>query len=255
MSKRVNLSKAQRFEVFKRDMFTCQYCGRKAPDVILEVDHIKPVSKGGDNSIENLVTACWDCNRGKGAKKLSDLSEVEKARRQLEEIQARKNMIDLIFQWKESLKNEYDESIDRLSDIFSESTGFSFTNSYRKKVKAGIRQFGLDIMIDSLYMAIDNYYHEDEKGTAETAISKYLGIASNLYDRQNNPLKASITYIRNILNKNCSYLNISAFYAEFPKWFTLRDSEEVIKIARASYTLREFINSLDEYADKMGYEI
>ena len=49
--KRKNLPKKIRFEVFKRDSFTCQYCGRMAPDVILEVDHILPVAEGGTNNI------------------------------------------------------------------------------------------------------------------------------------------------------------------------------------------------------------
>ncbi len=65
MAKRECVSKKIRFEVFKRDLFTCQYCGKKAPAVILEIDHIKPVSKDGTNDIENLVSACFDCNRGK----------------------------------------------------------------------------------------------------------------------------------------------------------------------------------------------
>ena len=43
MSKRKSLSKKIRFEVFKRDKFTCQYCGKTAPNVVLEVDHIEPV--------------------------------------------------------------------------------------------------------------------------------------------------------------------------------------------------------------------
>ena len=81
MSKRPALSQSLRFEVFKRDNFTCQYCGAKAPESIIEVDHINPVSKGGDNSLLNLVTACKTCNRGKRDKKLSDVSEVEKQRR------------------------------------------------------------------------------------------------------------------------------------------------------------------------------
>jgi 5-methylcytosine-specific restriction endonuclease McrA len=60
MAKRKSMSKKLRFEVFKRDSFACQYCGNKAPDVVLEVDHINPVSKGGDNSILNLITSCFD---------------------------------------------------------------------------------------------------------------------------------------------------------------------------------------------------
>ncbi|WP_446008353.1 HNH endonuclease [Candidatus Electrothrix sp.] len=62
MSNRKSLSKKLRFEVFKRDSFTCQYCGKVAPNVILEVDHIEPVSKGGSNELLNLITSCYDCN-------------------------------------------------------------------------------------------------------------------------------------------------------------------------------------------------
>jgi len=54
-----------RFDILKRDNFTCQYCGRKAPEVILEIDHIHPMSKGGSNEIENFKTAYKDCNMGK----------------------------------------------------------------------------------------------------------------------------------------------------------------------------------------------
>lgn len=64
---RIPLSKSVRFAVFKRDAFTCQYCGRHPPDVMLECDHIVPVAGGGTNDEANLVTACFDCNRGKGA--------------------------------------------------------------------------------------------------------------------------------------------------------------------------------------------
>lgn len=70
-TKRRALSKKTRFDVFKRDAFTCQYCGRKPPQVVLQVDHVVPVAEGGDNEIVNLLTSCEDCNRGKGARKLS----------------------------------------------------------------------------------------------------------------------------------------------------------------------------------------
>jgi hypothetical protein len=61
----VSISTRTRFEVFKRDEFTCQYCGRQVPDVVLEVDHIVPRVEGGDDAFENLLTSCTDCNRGK----------------------------------------------------------------------------------------------------------------------------------------------------------------------------------------------
>jgi hypothetical protein len=64
------VSKKIRFEVFKRDGFTCQYCGRTPPAVVLELDHIIPKGEGGPESIDNYITACFDCNRGKGKGKL-----------------------------------------------------------------------------------------------------------------------------------------------------------------------------------------
>lgn len=59
------LSKRKRFELFKRDKFTCQYCGGRPPTVLLELDHVVPQSRGGDDSPANLITSCQDCNRGK----------------------------------------------------------------------------------------------------------------------------------------------------------------------------------------------
>lgn len=70
-SQRRPISKKLRFEVFKRDRFVCQYCGAHPPSVILEPDHINPVCNGGGNNIENLITSCFDCNRGKAGNLLT----------------------------------------------------------------------------------------------------------------------------------------------------------------------------------------
>jgi 5-methylcytosine-specific restriction endonuclease McrA len=55
-----------RFLILKKYDFTCQYCGRKAPQVILQIDHVIPKSRGGKNSTDNYKIACKDCNIGKG---------------------------------------------------------------------------------------------------------------------------------------------------------------------------------------------
>lgn len=73
MAKRKPLKKGVRFEVFKRDKFCCQYCGRTPPSVTLEVDHVVPVASGGDNSEINLITACKDCNQGKSSGSLEEV--------------------------------------------------------------------------------------------------------------------------------------------------------------------------------------
>lgn len=69
--KRKALSKKLRFEVFKRDGFVCQYCGAHPPAVVLELDHVDPVSNGGADDTDNLVTSCFNCNRGKAARLLT----------------------------------------------------------------------------------------------------------------------------------------------------------------------------------------
>lgn len=66
MSDRTPIPKRLRFEVLRRDSFTCRYCGRQPPEVVLHLDHIVPVANGGTNDLENLVTACLPCNIGKG---------------------------------------------------------------------------------------------------------------------------------------------------------------------------------------------
>lgn len=80
------ISKKTRFEIFKRDGFKCQYCGHHPPSVTLEVDHIIPVSKGGEDDEDNLVTSCFDCNRGKSNKELTTMpqSTVEKTDQMIE---------------------------------------------------------------------------------------------------------------------------------------------------------------------------
>lgn len=57
-----------RFEVLKRDRFTCRMCGAspaKDPSVELHIDHIIPWSKGGETVLDNLQALCSKCNLGK----------------------------------------------------------------------------------------------------------------------------------------------------------------------------------------------
>ena len=60
-----------REKIKQRDNYTCQKCGISTNDernLLLEIDHIIPISKGGMSTEENLQTLCWKCNRTKGAK-------------------------------------------------------------------------------------------------------------------------------------------------------------------------------------------
>lgn len=66
----MSLSAKTRFNIFKRDGFKCVYC--KSESETLQIDHKVPISKGGENTIDNLVTSCVECNYGKGSATLEE---------------------------------------------------------------------------------------------------------------------------------------------------------------------------------------
>jgi hypothetical protein len=61
------VSKRLRYEIFRRDGHACKYCGARAPQVPLTIDHIVPKTLGGTDVPENLAAACFDCNAGKSS--------------------------------------------------------------------------------------------------------------------------------------------------------------------------------------------
>ncbi len=62
------LARFSRTNIFLRDQYTCQYCGRKRGKHELTLDHVIPVVQGGKKMWENIVTACIQCNQKKGGR-------------------------------------------------------------------------------------------------------------------------------------------------------------------------------------------
>jgi 5-methylcytosine-specific restriction endonuclease McrA len=65
---RSRISPGIRYDALVRANFRCEACGVLARNARLEIDHKKPIAKGGTNAIANLQVLCVSCNRGKGAK-------------------------------------------------------------------------------------------------------------------------------------------------------------------------------------------
>lgn len=65
-----------RFNVFMRDDFSCQYCGKRCPTHELTFDHVVPRCKNGKTNWKNVVTACVNCNHRKGRQMLSELTNM-----------------------------------------------------------------------------------------------------------------------------------------------------------------------------------
>lgn len=111
------ISTKTRFEIFKRDNFTCQYCGKGTPSVVLEVDHIIPVCKGGENHKDNLITACFDCNRGKAGNELTQIPDTleEKTVRMLEKEMQYKAFKKL----QDKVEKRIRANIEKINELYS----------------------------------------------------------------------------------------------------------------------------------------
>lgn len=171
MAIRKALSKKTRFEVFKRDSFTCQYCGRKAPEIILHLDHIKPVSKGGDNSILNLLTSCLDCNSGKSNRTLNDKSVIEKQHQQLEELNNRREQLEMLLKWRDSLNDFTEDQVDKIV-IYLEANipGYTITDGFKLSVKSWIKKYPLESIFDSIDESASRYiFYTKDKIDKESA--------------------------------------------------------------------------------------
>ena len=208
MAKRKNLSKSVRFEVFKRDSFKCQYCGKSAPDVVLEVDHIIPVSKGGDNDISNLITACFDCNRGKRDKKLTDKQSAKLQKEELDKLNAKREQLEMIAKWRKELLNLMNESIDKIVEIINQEfyLDIHLTDYGRRNFSKRIKKYGVKETLESTLIAFEIY------NDIETALSKINGILYNRKIDRENPEQAMINKIVNIAKKNFDYFNIKKAY-------------------------------------------
>jgi 5-methylcytosine-specific restriction endonuclease McrA len=118
---RKGLSQRTRFEVFKRDKFTCQYCGRTPPAAVLHVDHVVPVAGGGPDDQANLVTSCADCNLGKSDVPLAALHRP--LQEQMEETQERREQMAAYNDFLTTLRN--DEA------LLMEQLGLYWFNKYK----------------------------------------------------------------------------------------------------------------------------
>lgn len=217
--KRKNLPKKIRFEVFKRDSFTCQYCGRMAPDVVLEVDHIVPVAEGGTNDIMNLITSCHDCNSGKGKRKLSENEEVKKQQDMLKELNEKREQIEMMLEWRNELLNFDNEQIDKIEELFSSyCTGRTFTESGRKTISKLIKKYGFIEVYDCTRISAETYYDTEDPETASDVFNYISRICYNRKMQSEVPVLKDVNYLVKMAKNKFRYVNdhlMRAFLCDF----------------------------------------
>lgn len=235
------ISKSLRFEVFKRDSFTCQYCGAKAPEVVLHVDHIEPVSKGGTNDLLNLIAACQGCNSGKSDRRLNDDSAIVKKRTQLEELQERKEQLEMMMQWQKALLSLEKSAEQQAADYWAELVSpFVLNEQGRHDLSKVLAKFPLSDVLDSMKIATRQYVElKDGKPTVESVNRAwdYVGRISSVKkaDKEKPHLK-DLLYIRGIVRNRCTYCNesraLELLEEAFDAGVTVEDMKRLAKAAR-----------------------
>ena len=144
------LSKATRFEVFKRDEFTCQYCGSHPPAAILHVDHILAVANGGLDQLPNLITACSECNLGKGVRRLEEVppSLAETADRILETERQIKG-------WKCAIRKRETRIRSEVNSVESWWPSLPLSSLSRRSIARFVERIGVFSTRDAMKIAAD----------------------------------------------------------------------------------------------------
>lgn len=156
-----SLPKRTRFEIFKRDGFCCQYCGAHPPQVVLEVDHIQPVSGGGTDAPDNLITACFGCNRGKSSISLSatPASLKDKASDVAEKEEQIKGYYDILLQKQVRIEDE----VNRVEATFQTfQSDMQLTDSARRSVKHFLEQLDFFVVNEAMQIAGDMWGHSEK---------------------------------------------------------------------------------------------
>lgn len=156
--KRVSIGTKQRFEIFKRDKFTCQYCGAHPPEIVLHVDHIQAVANGGDNSDDNLITSCDRCNLGKGATPLSQIpkSLAERAAEVAEREEQIRGYNEVMADARDRLDDDVWDSLEPLIDHFDID---SVQRDWVVSTKRFVNELGMHEVFEAMELAVSRKPH------------------------------------------------------------------------------------------------
>lgn len=198
------ISKKLRFEVFKRDGFTCQYCGQKAPEVVLNCDHVRPVAAGGEADILNLITSCFDCNSGKGARELSDKAVLTKQLDQIAELAERRDQIEMMIAWRDELQRLSTDTLDRVVDRI-QMYGFDLNDAGKNDVRKWLKKYSVADVLQAAEESFSNYVeYADGKPTNESwnrAFIKIPAFCSIQKQEAEKPYIRRLLYIQGIIRK------------------------------------------------------
>jgi hypothetical protein len=257
MSDRKPLSKKIRFEVFKRDKFQCQYCGRKAPEVLLRCDHIKPVSLGGESDILNLITACFDCNAGKSNRELSDVSIVERQRDQLAELEDRRQQIEMMIEWRDSLTRIAQDFVGKAEGLIERLSGSGLSVHGKLRLSKWCQRFDPDAVYQAIERSFIAYREVGGDGkitddSFELAFSKIPAFIALLKQEVEKPYIGQLAYIQGILRRRCRNRGIQCVAYLEHVHLNGMSIEELETRAKQARSFDSFYKPIDEWLESIG---
>lgn len=222
------ISKGKRFDVFQRDQHTCQYCGRRPPEIELVVDHLLPVAEGGTDDFENLVASCADCNSGKSAKLIEKFTDGH----------TKEAWRDLIRQKRDELLASRRSRLEEVIAFWSECRKRRFISEYDLRfIHSFIERYDPDWIKTAIRISTDSSCSNYGKYTAgilrkwaQNGPPKWVADPeANLKAKKATPKQ--LDYVRYLLR--CSELSLADVYPKQSlEELTMYDAKQLIEALR-----------------------
>jgi len=185
------ISKGLRFAVLDRDRHTCQYCGRTAPEVKLTIDHIVPVSAGGDNEHTNLVAACADCNAGKGSKLALRIVDNAELAANLAALKERRRLLKATAKAEKALRTEREDRIWAIArhwiKVFrgepEDGNDWTINSRFFSSLSSLLEWMPVD-EIEELMDSVGRRWANGQFATETTAIKYFSGCVRNVREQR-----------------------------------------------------------------------
>lgn len=241
--KRRAISEKTRFEIFKRDSFTCQYCGIQPPQAVLHIDHIIPVASGGTNVPENLITSCQSCNSGKGARSLSESSIIKLTTDRAEDAKERAKQLRMIAK----AHQEQDDAFNEIGQICWDkwlTYGVFIGKNDESTIRNLAKKYPLSAILDGMEFVVkkNNRRHQECMQFLASSIRMFM----------EPPEKREARFIRRSLEKRLSVSLSSEWIEAIQQYVTTAGLEHVRQSAGNCKTIDDFESEMDNFED-MGF--
>lgn len=237
------ISKKTRFKIFERDNFTCQYCGKKPPECVLEADHMVSKKDGGGDEEMNLITSCFACNRGKSAKSV-DIEKKKKVsfKKELEALEEKKVQLEAYYDFLKKKSKAKKDELQVFQKAWEEaSKNNSLTDIGLTKIKKLLRTYTAEEIFEAIEITWEKSWDDDNNGQF-----RYMcGVLKNKKLAEENPKEAErrkkAYSLRLFISNKLGYINDGVFWKWVNDGMLMDNIEEATEASENWTELKEYI--------------